>query len=132
MGIFDKLRGHSKESRMSEVDRMPFRMPIQHVCAFGPRTTVTRVIDAIGRHPHVRGTILTGVVERGSVKVGDWLEIVGGSRPPIKARLIGIEKESTIAEEARTGDRIGCLLKGELETDIVPGQELTKPGTVAS
>ena len=115
MGIFDKLFGRSRESHMSEVDRMPFRMPIQKIGAF-PK----------------RGTIVTGVVERGSVKTGEWLEIVGGSRPPIKARLIGIEKDSTIVEEARTGDWIGCLLKGVQETDIVPGQELTKPGTVGS
>ena len=115
MGIFEKLFGRSKESRMSEVDRMPFRMQIQNV----------------GSMPK-RRTIVTGVIERGSIRAGYWLEVVGGSRPPIKTRVIGIVKNSTIVEEAKTGDWIGCLLKGVQETDIMPGQELTKPGTVGS
>ena len=130
MGILDKLFGRSKESRVREVDRMPFRMPIQEVRASPEPGTFYRVVvhSILPKH----GSIVMGVVERGSVSVGDWLEIVGGSRPPIKARLLGIVKDSTIVEEARTGDRIGCLLQGVKETEIMPGQELTKPGTVGS
>ena len=76
-----------------------------------------------------RGTVATGRIERGIVKVGDEVEIVG-IRPTRKVVVTGVEMFKKLLDEGRAGDNVGCLLRGIEREDIERGQVLAKPGSV--
>ncbi len=76
-----------------------------------------------------RGTVVTGRVERGRIKVGEEVEIVG-LRPSIKTVVTGIEMFRKTLDEGVAGDNAGCLLRGIKRTDVERGQVLCKPGTI--
>ncbi len=77
-----------------------------------------------------RGTVATGRVERGSVKVGEEVEIVGISEETRKCVVTGVEMFRKLLDSAQAGDNIGALLRGVERKDIERGQVLAKPGTV--
>jgi len=76
-----------------------------------------------------RGTVVTGRIERGVVKVGDEVEIVG-FRPTIKTVVTGVEMFRKLLDEGRAGDNVGCLLRGVKRDDVERGQVLAKPGSI--
>ncbi len=90
----------------------PFLMPVEDV--FGIKG---------------RGTVATGRVERGLVKVGEEVEIVG-IRPTRKVVVTGVEMFKKLLDEGRAGDNIGTLLRGIERDDIERGQVLAKPGSI--
>ncbi len=90
----------------------PFIMPIEDV--FGIKG---------------RGTVATGRIERGVVKVSDEVEIVG-IRPTRKVVVTGVEMFKKLLDEGRAGDNVGCLLRGIERDDIERGQVLAKAGSV--
>ena len=77
-----------------------------------------------------RGTVATGRVERGMLKVGDEVEIVGLSDEKRKVVVTGVEMFKKTLDEAETGDNIGALLRGVQRDEIERGQVLAKPGTI--
>ena len=77
-----------------------------------------------------RGTVATGRVERGVLKVGDEVEIVGLTEEKRKVVCTGVEMFKKTLDEAETGDNIGALLRGVQRTEIERGQVLAKPGTI--
>ncbi len=77
-----------------------------------------------------RGTVATGRVERGTMKVGDQAEIVGLQDEPRTTTITGLEMFHKMLEEARAGDNVGALLRGVDRTDIERGQVIAKPGTI--
>jgi elongation factor Tu len=90
----------------------PFLMPIEDVF------TITG-----------RGTVVTGRVERGIVKVGEEIEIVG-LRNTTKTTCTGVEMFKKLLDEGRAGDNIGALLRGTKKEDVERGQVLSKPGSI--
>jgi elongation factor Tu len=76
-----------------------------------------------------RGTVVTGRVERGQVKVGDSVDIVG-IRETRQSTCTGVEMFRKILDSALAGDNAGCLLRGVKRTDIERGQVLAKPGSI--
>src|SRR5687768_10675304 len=94
-----------------DVDK-PFLMPIEDVF------TITG-----------RGTVVTGRVERGMVKVGEEVEIVG-IRPTTKTVCTGVEMFRKLLDEGRAGDNIGALLRGTKKEEVERGQVLAKPGSI--
>ncbi|MFA5692102.1 MAG: elongation factor Tu [Acholeplasmataceae bacterium] len=90
----------------------PFLMPVEDVF------TITG-----------RGTVATGRVDRGVVKVGDQVEIVG-IRPTRSTTVTGVEMFRKLLDHAEAGDNIGALLRGVSRDDIERGQVLSKPGSV--
>ncbi len=76
-----------------------------------------------------RGTVVTGRIERGIVKVNDEVEIVG-IRPTQKTTVTGIEMFRKLLDEGQAGDNCGCLLRGTKKEDVERGQVLAKPGTI--
>jgi elongation factor Tu len=76
-----------------------------------------------------RGTVVTGRIERGILKIGDEIEIVG-IRPTAKTIITGIEMFNKQLDEGRAGDNAGILLRGTKKDDVERGQVLAKPGTV--
>ena len=91
----------------------PFLMPIEDVF------TITG-----------RGTVATGRVERGTIKVGDTVEIVGLSDEKKQSVATGLEMFRKTLDQAEAGDNIGCLLRGIDRTEVERGQVLAKPGTI--
>ena len=91
----------------------PFLMPVEDVF------TITG-----------RGTVATGRVERGTLKLNDEVEIVGIHEDVRKTVVTGIEMFRKLLDEAQAGDNIGALLRGVQRTDIQRGQCLVKPGSV--
>jgi len=77
-----------------------------------------------------RGTVATGRVERGAIKVSDEVEIVGFDERPRKTVVTGVEMFRKIMEEAEAGDNIGALLRGVDRDEIERGQVLAKPGSI--
>ena len=77
-----------------------------------------------------RGTVATGRVERGTVKVGDVVEIVGLSDEKKNTTVTGVEMFHKLLPQAEAGDNIGCLLRGVAKDEIERGQVLCKPGSV--
>ena len=77
-----------------------------------------------------RGTVATGRVERGVVKVGDEIDIIGLSEAPKKTTVTGVEMFRKLLDYAEAGDNIGALLRGVAREDIGRGQVLAKPGTI--
>ena len=76
-----------------------------------------------------RGTVVTGRVERGKVKVGEEIEIVG-LRPTVKTTVTGIEMFRKLLDEGLAGDNCGCLLRGTKKEEVERGQVLAAPGTI--
>ncbi|MBE3583632.1 MAG: elongation factor Tu [Limnochordaceae bacterium] len=95
-----------------DVDK-PFLMPVEDVF------TITG-----------RGTVATGRVERGQVKLGDELEIVGLRPEPRKTVATGVEMFRKVLDVAEAGDNIGVLLRGINREDVERGQVLAKPGSI--
>jgi elongation factor Tu len=76
-----------------------------------------------------RGTVVTGRVERGIVKVGEDVEIVG-FRPTAKTVVTGVEMFRKLLDEGRAGDNVGLLLRGTAKDDVERGQVIAKPATI--
>jgi elongation factor Tu len=76
-----------------------------------------------------RGTVATGRIERGRVKVGEEVEIVG-IRPTVKTVVTGVEMFRKVLDEGVAGDNVGCLLRGVKREDIERGQVLAQPGSI--
>ena len=93
------------------VDR-PFLMPIEDVFSISGR-----------------GTVVTGRVERGIVKVGEEIEIVG-LKATVKTTVTGVEMFRKLLDQGQAGDNIGALLRGTKRDDVERGQVLAKPGTI--
>ena len=91
----------------------PFLMPVEDVF------TITG-----------RGTVATGRVERGVVKVGDTVEIVGLTEKPRSTVVTGVEMFRKLLDQAMAGDNIGALLRGVERKDVERGQVLAKPGSI--
>jgi len=94
-----------------DVDK-PFLMPVEDVFSISGR-----------------GTVVTGRVERGQVKVGEEVEIVG-IRPTVKTVCTGVEMFRKILDSGQAGDNIGVLLRGTKRDDVERGQVLAKPGSI--
>ncbi len=94
-----------------EVDK-PFLLPVEDVFTISGR-----------------GTVVTGRVERGKVKIGDEVEIVG-IRPTQKTVCTGVEMFRKILDEGEAGDNIGVLLRGTKREEVERGQVLAKPGSI--
>ena len=77
-----------------------------------------------------RGTVATGRVERGVLKVSDEVEIVGIAEDIRKVVVTGVEMFRKLLDQAQTGDNIGALLRGVQRNEIERGQVLAAPGTV--
>ncbi len=77
-----------------------------------------------------RGTVATGRIERGMVKVGEEVQIVGFNKEPMKTIVTGVEMFKKELTEGRAGDNVGCLLRGVKREDIERGQVLAKPGSI--
>jgi elongation factor Tu len=76
-----------------------------------------------------RGTVVTGRVERGIVKVGEEIEIVG-LKPTVKTICTGVEMFRKLLDEGRAGDNVGVLLRGTKREDVERGQVLAFPGSI--
>jgi elongation factor Tu len=76
-----------------------------------------------------RGTVVTGRIERGTVKVGEEIEIIG-LHPTTKSTITGIEMFNKSLQEGMAGDNAGILLRGTKKEDVHRGQVLAKPGSV--
>lgn len=94
-----------------EVDK-PFLMPVEDVFSISGR-----------------GTVVTGRVERGVIKVGEEVEIVG-LRPTVKTTVTGVEMFRKLLDQGQAGDNIGALLRGTKREDVERGQVLAAPGTI--
>jgi elongation factor Tu len=94
-----------------DVDR-PFLMPVEDVFSISGR-----------------GTVATGRIERGKVKVGEEIEIVG-MKDTTKTTVTGVEMFRKLLDEGQAGDNVGCLLRGVKREDIERGQVLAKPGSI--
>jgi elongation factor Tu len=94
-----------------DIDR-PFLMPVEDVFSI-----------------QGRGTVATGRVERGIVRIGDEIDIVG-IREPSKSTITGVEMFRKILDEGRAGENVGCLLRGTKRDEIERGQVLAKPGSI--
>jgi elongation factor Tu len=90
----------------------PFLMPIEDVFSISGR-----------------GTVVTGRIERGIVKVGEEIEIIG-IRDTVKSTVTGVEMFRKLLDEGRAGDNVGALLRGIEREGVERGQVLIKPGTV--
>jgi len=77
-----------------------------------------------------RGTVATGRIERGVIRPGDEVEIVGFSREPRKTVVTSIEMFNKTLDEGLPGDNVGCLLRGIKRDEVERGQVLAKPGTI--
>ena len=77
-----------------------------------------------------RGTVATGRVERGTIKVSEEVEIVGLAKEPKKTVVTGVEMFRKLLDQAEAGDNIGVLLRGIQRNEIERGQDLAKPGTI--
>jgi len=108
--LLDALDNYIKEPERP-IDQ-PFLMPIEDVFSI-----------------EGRGTVVTGRVERGIVKVGDEVEIVG-LRDTQKTTVTGVEMFRKLLDQGQAGDNIGCLLRGTKKEDVERGQVLAKPGTI--
>jgi len=76
-----------------------------------------------------RGTVVTGRVDRGIIKVGEEVEIIG-IRDTVKTTVTGVEMFRKLLDQGQAGDNIGCLLRGTKKEDVERGQVLAKPGSI--
>ncbi|UOK70534.1 MULTISPECIES: elongation factor Tu [Ancylobacter] len=91
---------------------LPFLMPIEDVFSISGR-----------------GTVVTGRVERGVIKVGEEVEIVG-IRPTVKTTVTGVEMFRKLLDQGQAGDNVGILVRGTKREDVERGQVVCKPGSV--
>jgi elongation factor Tu len=77
-----------------------------------------------------RGTVATGRIEQGTVRVGDEVEIVGFSTEPRRTVVTGVEMFNKTLEVGQAGDNVGCLLRGIRKDEVERGQVLAKPGSI--
>ncbi|RIL76601.1 elongation factor Tu, partial [Staphylococcus equorum] len=77
-----------------------------------------------------RGTVATGRVERGQIKVGEEVEIIGLSEESSKTTVTGVEMFRKLLDYAEAGDNIGALLRGVAREDVQRGQVLAAPGSI--
>jgi elongation factor Tu len=113
-GIVELMRAVDEYIPEPERDtEKPFLMPIEDVF------TITG-----------RGTVVTGRVEQGQIKLGDEIEIVGIEPKTSKTVVTGIEMFRKMLDEARAGDNAGILLRGTKKDEVQRGQVLTKPGSI--
>ena len=110
MDLLDAVDEHIPEPERA-IDQ-PFLMPIEDIFSI-----------------EGRGTVVTGRVERGIVKVGEEIEIVG-IKDTFKTTVTGVEMFNKQLDEGRAGDNAGILLRGIKKDEVERGQVLTKPGTV--
>ena len=96
---------------MRAVDK-PFLMPIEDIFSISGR-----------------GTVVTGRIERGIVKVGEEMEIVG-FKPTFKTVITGVEMFKKLLDEGRAGDNVGLLLRGVEKDEVERGQVIAKPGSI--
>ena len=108
--LMDALDSYIPEPER-ELDK-PFLMPIEDIFSI-----------------EGRGTVVTGRVERGIVKVGDEVEIVG-LKPTAKTAVTGVEMFRKLLDQGQAGDNIGTLLRGTKKEDVARGQVLAKPGSI--
>ena len=94
-----------------EIDK-PFLMPVEDIFSISGR-----------------GTVVTGRVERGKVKVGEEMEIVG-LRPTVKRVVTGVEMFKKLLDEGQAGDNVGLLLRGTDREDVERGQVIAAPGSI--
>ena len=94
-----------------EVDK-PFLMPIEDIFSISGR-----------------GTVVTGRIERGKVKVGEEMEIVG-FRPTVTRVVTGVEMFKKLLDEGQAGDNVGLLLRGTEKEEVERGQVIAKPGSI--
>ena len=94
-----------------DIDK-PFLMPVEDVFSISGR-----------------GTVVTGRIERGIIKVGDEIEIVG-IRPVQKTTVTGVEMFRKLLDQGQAGDNAGLLLRGTKRDDVERGQVLSKPGSI--
>ncbi len=94
-----------------EIDQ-PFLMPVEDVFSI-----------------EGRGTVVTGRIERGIIKVNEEVEIVG-VRPTVKTTVTGVEMFRKLLDQGQAGDNVGCLLRGAKREDVERGQVLAKPGSI--
>ena len=90
----------------------PFLMPVEDVFSISGR-----------------GTVVTGRIERGIIKVGEEIEIIG-LRPTVKTVVTGVEMFRKLLDQGEAGDNIGALLRGTKREDVERGQVLAKPGSI--
>jgi elongation factor Tu len=110
MKLMEAVDSHVPQPKR-EIDK-PFLMPVEDVFTISGR-----------------GTVATGRVERGRVKVGEEVEIVG-MRPTTKTVVTGVEMFRKLLDEGQAGDNIGCLLRGTKREDLERGQVLAAPGSI--
>ncbi len=108
--LLDALDTHIAEPTR-DVDQ-PFLMPIEDVFSI-----------------EGRGTVVTGRVERGMIKTGEEVEIIG-IKDTTKTTVTGVEMFRKILDQGQAGDNVGCLLRGTKKEDVERGQVLAKPGSV--
>ena len=108
--LMDALDSYIPEP-VRELDK-PFLMPIEDIFSI-----------------EGRGTVVTGRVERGTIHVGDDVEIVG-LKPTAKTAVTGVEMFRKLLDEGRAGDNIGTLLRGTKKEEVERGQVLAKPGSI--
>jgi elongation factor Tu len=108
--LMEALDAHIPEPQ--RVLDKPFLMPIEDVFSITGR-----------------GTVVTGRVEQGIVKVGDEVEIVG-IKPTTKTIVTGVEMFRKLLDQGQAGDNVGCLLRGTGKGDVERGQVLAKPGSI--
>ena len=108
--LMDTLDSYIPEP-VRPVDK-PFLMPVEDVFSISGR-----------------GTVVTGRIERGIIKVGEEIEIVG-LRDTQKTIVTGVEMFRKLLDEGRAGDNVGCLLRGTKKEDVERGQVLAKPGSI--
>jgi elongation factor Tu len=77
-----------------------------------------------------RGTVATGRIERGVIKVGEEVQIIGLTEAPTKTTVTGVEMFNKSLDQGQAGDNVGCLLRGVKREDIQRGQVLAKPGSI--
>jgi len=108
--LLDAIDEHIPDP-VRDIDK-PFLMPVEDVFSISGR-----------------GTVVTGRVERGVVKVGDSVEVVGFT-PTIKTVCTGVEMFRKILDQGQAGDNIGVLLRGTKRDEVERGQVVAKPGSI--
>ena len=108
--LVDALDSYIPEPQR-DIDK-PFLMPIEDVFSISGR-----------------GTVVTGRIERGVIKVGEEIEIVG-IRPTAKTTCTGVEMFRKLLDQGEAGDNVGVLLRGTKREEVERGQVLAKPGTI--
>ena len=109
--LFEQIDTYIPEPERA-VDK-PFLMPVEDVFSISGR-----------------GTVATGRVERGILKVSDEVEVVGLTEVPRKVVVTGVEMFRKLLDQAQAGDNIGALLRGVARDEIERGQVMAKPGSI--